>query len=151
MIIPARTMSVASLVLFILLAYVHAQATSVEYDLTINQQEVNITGKSARSMTINGGIPGPVLRFKEGDTARIHVHNDMSVDTSIHWHGVLVPPGMDGVPYLSFPPIEPGGTFAYEFPSARAIPTGIIPTLVLVFSLSPALPHGGRYGPCRVL
>ena len=109
-------MSVVSLVLFILLAHVHAQATSVEYDLTINQQQVNITGKSARSMTINGGIPGPTLRFKEGDTARIHVHNNMSVETSIHWHGVLVPPGMDGVPYLSFPPIEPGGTFTYEFP-----------------------------------
>ena len=116
MIIPVRTMSVVSLVLFILLAHVHAQATSVEYDLTINQQQVNITGKSARSMTINGGIPGPTLRFKEGDTARIHVHNNMSVETSIHWHGLLVPPGMDGVPYLSFPPIEPGGTFTYEFP-----------------------------------
>ena len=116
MIIPVRTMSVVSLVLFILLAHVRAQATSVEYDLTINQQHVNVTGRSARSMTINGGIPGPTLGFKEGDTARIHVHNNMSVETSIHWHGVLVPPVMDGVPYLSFPPIEPGGTFTYEFP-----------------------------------
>src|SRR4030042_7177817 len=100
----------------VFLATSGVQAGIVEYELTIAHQEVNFTGKSARSMTINGGIPGPTLRFKEGDTARIHVHNNMSVDTSIHWHGVLVPPGMDGVPYLSFPPIEPGGTFTYEFP-----------------------------------
>ncbi|HEX2965633.1 MAG TPA: multicopper oxidase domain-containing protein [Syntrophorhabdaceae bacterium] len=106
----------ASLVLFILLAHVYAQATSVEYDLTISQLQANITGKSAQSMAINGGIPGPTLRFKKGDTARIHVHNNMNVDTSIHWHGVLVPPGMDGVPYLSFPPIKPGEIFTYEFP-----------------------------------
>jgi CopA family copper-resistance protein len=67
-------------------------------------------------MTINGTIPGPTLRFREGDTARIHVHNKMKVDSSIHWHGILVPPGMDGVPYVSFPPIEPNTTFTYEFP-----------------------------------
>ena len=69
-----------------------------------------------KGMTINGGIPGPMLRFKEGDTARISVHNRMTVPTSIHWHGLLVPPNMDGVPYLSFPPIQPGTTFVYEFP-----------------------------------
>jgi FtsP/CotA-like multicopper oxidase with cupredoxin domain len=67
-------------------------------------------------MTINGGIPGPTLRFREGDIARIRVHNKMSVETSIHWHGLLVPPGMDGVPYVSFPPIKAGATFTYEFP-----------------------------------
>jgi len=91
-------------------------AKTVEYDLTIEQQKVKIEGKTADGMTINGGIPGPVLRFKEGETARIHVHNKMKFSTSIHWHGVLVPPGMDGVPYISFPPIEPGTTFTYEFP-----------------------------------
>src|SRR5512145_81764 len=116
MTIPVRTILAAGLILLILLVHVHAQATSVEYDLTISQQQVNITGKPARSMTINGGIPGPALRFKEGDIARIRVHNNMSVETSIHWHGLLVPPNMDGVPYLSFPPIGPGGTFTYEFP-----------------------------------
>jgi len=91
-------------------------AAVVEYDLTIARETVNITGRSAEGMTINGGIPGPVLRFTEGDTARIRVHNAMDVPTSIHWHGVLVPPGMDGVPYVSFPPIKPGTTFTYEFP-----------------------------------
>lgn len=92
------------------------QSGVTEYDLTIAQEEIRITGKAARGMTLNGSIPGPVLHFKEGDTARIHVHNNMDVETSIHWHGILVPPRMDGVPYISFPPIAPGNTFTYEFP-----------------------------------
>lgn len=91
-------------------------AGTVEYTLTIDKASVNLTGKPASAMTINNGIPGPVLRFKEGDTARIHVRNTMDVETSIHWHGLLVPPGMDGVPLVSFPPIAPGMTFTYEFP-----------------------------------
>ena len=93
-----------------------AQAETVEYDLTIAEETINITGDQVKAMTINGSIPGPVLRFKEGDLARIHVHNSMDVDTSIHWHGLLVPPGMDGVPYVTFPPIKPHSTFTYEFP-----------------------------------
>jgi FtsP/CotA-like multicopper oxidase with cupredoxin domain len=116
MIARMRFTTVAGLIFIILFAHLQAQAATVEYDLTIAQQEINITGKSARGMTINGGIPGPTLRFKEGDVARIHVHNKMSVETSIHWHGLLVPPDMDGVPYVSFPPIKPGTTFTYEFP-----------------------------------
>jgi hypothetical protein len=116
MIASIQFKTLAGLILLILFAHLQAQAATVEYDLTIAQQEVNITGKSAQGMTINGTIPGPTLRFKEGDFARIHVHNKMSVETSIHWHGVLVPPDMDGVPNLSFPPIEPGTTFTYEFP-----------------------------------
>ncbi len=111
-----RAAVVTGLILFTLFAHLRAQAATVEYELTIAQQEVNITGKTARGMTINGAIPGPTLRFKEGDIARIHVHNRMSVETSIHWHGVLVPPDMDGVPYVSFPPIKPGAIFTYEFP-----------------------------------
>jgi CopA family copper-resistance protein len=93
-----------------------ARAETVIYELTIAQEEITIDSKSAEGMTINGSIPGPTLRFKEGDVARIHVHNNMTVSTSIHWHGLLVPPNMDGVPYLSFPPIQPGTTFTYEFP-----------------------------------
>jgi CopA family copper-resistance protein len=111
-----RITSVSHLISFLLLAHIPAHAATVEYGLTIARQEVNITGRPARGMTINGGIPGPTLRFKEGDFARIHVHNKMNVETSIHWHGVLVPPDMDGVPYISFPPIRPGTTFTYEFP-----------------------------------
>ena len=85
-------------------------AKTVNYELTIAQERITINGATAEGMTINGGIPGPTLRFKEGDNARIRVHNRMTVPTSIHWHGLLVPPNMDGVPYISFPPIQPGTT-----------------------------------------
>ncbi|MEZ5413664.1 MAG: multicopper oxidase domain-containing protein [Opitutaceae bacterium] len=91
-------------------------AEVVEYNLTIAQSTVNFTGRSVPAMTVNGGIPGPTLRFNEGDTARIHVTNTMDVPTSIHWHGLLVPPDMDGVPFITYPPIAPGTTFTYEFP-----------------------------------
>lgn len=106
----------AFLFFFFLFLSATTSAEVREYNLTISQQQINITGKPVPAMTINGGIPGPTLHFEEGDTARIHVHNTMDVDTSIHWHGLLVPPGMDGVPYISFPPIAPGTTFTYEFP-----------------------------------
>ncbi len=102
--------------LFFFVAASPVFAATVEYDLAIEKTSVNLTGKPASAMTINGSIPGPVLHFSEGDMARIHVRNGMDVETSIHWHGVLVPPGMDGVPYISFPPIAPGKTFTYEFP-----------------------------------
>ena len=95
-------------------------ASVVEIKLTIARETVQITGNPTTGMTINGGIPGPTLRFRQGDLARIHVHNKMDVDTSIHWHGVLVPPDMDGVPYITFPPIKPGTTFTYEFPIRQA-------------------------------
>lgn len=91
-------------------------AEAQEYELTIEWKGVDFTGHMVPAMTINGGIPGPTLRFTEGKVARIHVHNKMDVETSIHWHGLLVPPGMDGVPNLTFPPIAPGSTFTYEIP-----------------------------------
>jgi CopA family copper-resistance protein len=111
-----KFLTVLACIILIFFIPFRSSAATVEYELTIAQQEVDITGKPARGMTINGTIPGPTLRFQEGDVARIHVHNQMSVETSIHWHGLLVPPDMDGVPYVSFPPIEPGTTFTYEFP-----------------------------------
>ncbi len=98
------------------LSPVWASAATIEYDLTIAASEVNYSGRPAQAMTVNGGIPGPVLQFTEGDLARIRVHNAMPIETSVHWHGVLVPPEMDGVPLVSFPPIAPGATFTYEFP-----------------------------------
>ncbi len=91
-------------------------AEIMDYELTIAQEKISIAGAATAGMTINGGIPGPTLRFKEGDTARILVHNRMTVPTGIHWHGILVPPNMDGVPFISFPPIQPDSTFTYEFP-----------------------------------
>jgi FtsP/CotA-like multicopper oxidase with cupredoxin domain len=90
-------------------------AATVEYDLTIAQQEMNFTGHSVKAMTINGQLPGPSLRFTEGDHAVIRVHNRMDVATSIHWHGILLPNAMDGVPFLTYPPIAPGETFTYTF------------------------------------
>lgn len=86
-----------------------------EYELVIEQQQVNKTGKSVAGMTVNGGVPGPVLRFKEGEFARITVINKMDVETSIHWHGILLPNFYDGVPYLNTPPIKPGESFTYEY------------------------------------
>ena len=97
-----------------------AGSETVEYRLTIAEQDVNYSGKAVKAVTVNGAVPGPVLRFREGDTARIHVHNRLDVPTSIHWHGILLPPGMDGVPYISFPPIGAGKTFTYEFPIRQA-------------------------------
>ena len=100
-----------------MLAGVPAFAATVEYHLTIERSAVNITGKPARKVTVNGGIPGPLLKFTEGDEAVIHVTNTMQEQTSIHWHGLLLPPGMDGVPGLGgFDGIDPGETFTYRFP-----------------------------------
>lgn len=90
-------------------------AATVEYDLNIARQEVNLTGQPVKALTINGHLPGPTLRFTEGDHAVIRVHNQMDVETSIHWHGILLPNAMDGVPFVTYPPIAPGQTFIYEF------------------------------------
>lgn len=86
-----------------------------EYHLTIDKKMVNITGKEVMGMAINGTIPGSTLRFTEGEYAKIHVTNNMDVETSVHWHGLLLPNFYDGVPYLTTPPIEVGETFTYEF------------------------------------
>ena len=86
-----------------------------EYSITIDQEMVNKTGEAVEAMTINGGIPGPVLEFTEGEYAKIHVTNNMDVETSVHWHGLLLPNFFDGVPYLTTPPIPPGETLTYEF------------------------------------
>ncbi|MBT4510680.1 MAG: multicopper oxidase domain-containing protein, partial [Chloroflexi bacterium] len=95
-------------------------AETVECQLTIEHGTVNFTGKKRPAMTINGGIPGPTLRFREGDQAVIHVHNKMDVATSVHWHGILLPNDQDGVPYLTYPPIAPNATFTYRFPIMHA-------------------------------
>jgi hypothetical protein len=86
-----------------------------EYTLTIKEELVNKAGKDVKGMTVNGTIPGPKLEFTEGEYAVIYVKNEMSVETSVHWHGILLPNFQDGVPYLTTPPIAPGTTFRYEF------------------------------------
>lgn len=88
----------------------------VEYDLYITDTMVNFTGKHRHAIAINGQIPAPILEFTEGDTAIIHVHNMMKMETSIHWHGILLPNKEDGVPYLTTSPVEPGETYTFTFP-----------------------------------
>lgn len=97
---------------------VYSQDTqdTVVYNLTIRQEMVKKAGKESMGMTVNGNIPGPTIRFKEGNYAIIYVKNEMDVETSVHWHGLLLPNFYDGVPYLTTPPIEPGQTQKYEFP-----------------------------------
>lgn len=95
---------------------VWSQTDTSTYKLTIRKEMVNKAGKETMGMTVNGTIPGPIIRFKEGGYAVIYVKNEMDVETSVHWHGLLLPNFFDGVPYLTTPPIHPGETQKYEFP-----------------------------------
>jgi FtsP/CotA-like multicopper oxidase with cupredoxin domain len=87
-----------------------------EYTITLKEELVNKAGKQVKGMTVNGTIPGPTLEFTEGEYAVIYVKNEMNEETSVHWHGLLLPNFYDGVPYLTTPPVEPGHTLKYEFP-----------------------------------
>ncbi len=88
-----------------------------EYHLNINEQQVNVTGKPLKRITVNGKFTAPLLEFEEGDEAVIHVHNQLkNQDTSLHWHGLLLPGLMDGVPgFNGFKGIAPNGDFVYRF------------------------------------
>lgn len=85
-------------------------------DLTIREQPFSVDGRTGTAITINGSIPGPVIRLKEGQHVMLRVANHLKENSSIHWHGILLPPEMDGVPGVSFAGIEPGTTFTYRFP-----------------------------------
>lgn len=91
------------------------QLSGTEFDLDIAESPVNFTGKSRIATTINGSIPAPTLRWREGDTVTIRVHNHLKESTSIHWHGLILPFDMDGVPGISFKGIPAGETFTYRF------------------------------------
>ncbi|MCQ4322276.1 copper resistance system multicopper oxidase [Stutzerimonas stutzeri] len=86
-----------------------------EFDLTIDSLDVNFSGRERTAMAINGSIPGPLLRWREGDTVTLRVRNRLPQDTSIHWHGILLPANMDGVPGFSFAGIAPNGMYEYRF------------------------------------
>ncbi len=86
------------------------------FELAIREERLDIAGGQARALTINGGVPGPLLEWQEGREVVLEVTNHLDVPTSIHWHGILLPYQMDGVPWLSFPGIAPGETFRYHFP-----------------------------------
>ena len=113
--INMKTFNLFVFLLLIFTQFVHGQDTT-EYTITIAQEVVTIAGKESGAMTINGSIPGPTLRFTEGDYAVIYVKNEMDTETSVHWHGLLLPSFYDGVPYLNTPPIMPGEVQKYEFP-----------------------------------
>lgn len=89
--------------------------TGEEFSLHIGSTPVNITGTPTMATTVNGLMPGPILKLKEGQHVTIHVTNHLHEDTSIHWHGIILPPNMDGVPGISFNGIKPGETFTYKF------------------------------------
>ena len=86
------------------------------FNLEIGKAKVKIDNRPGEAITVNGTLPAPLLRWKEGDTVTLNVTNTLNVDTSIHWHGLLLPFQMDGVPGVSFPGIKPHTTFTYQFP-----------------------------------
>ncbi|HXD76904.1 MAG TPA: multicopper oxidase domain-containing protein [Puia sp.] len=93
-----------------------ARPRVVVYDLYIADTTVNYTGHRRRAISVNGQLPGPTLFFTEGDTAEIHIHNEMMMPTSIHWHGLIVPNRFDGVSWLTSPPIGAMQTYVARFP-----------------------------------
>ena len=124
-------------------ATVPQQLSGTEFDLTIQPVQVNMTGRPAMGTGINGTIPGPVLRWRQGDTVVLRVKNELRETTSIHWHGIRSPAQMDGVPGLSFAGIAPGETFTYRIPliqsgtywyhshSGLQEPTGVYGSLIV--------------------
>ncbi|WP_373358017.1 copper resistance system multicopper oxidase [Acinetobacter lactucae] len=113
---PHKTIS-SFVAVFGLLVSPWTLAAIKEYHLNINEQQVNITGQSLKRITVNGKFTAPLLEFEEGDEAVIHVHNQLkNQDTSLHWHGLLLPGLMDGVPgFNGFKGIAPNGDFVYRF------------------------------------
>ncbi|MGZ8537787.1 MAG: heavy metal-binding domain-containing protein, partial [Flavisolibacter sp.] len=91
------------------------QGKTIIYHLFVKDTLVNFTGKSKKAIAINGSIPAPVLTFTEGDTAEIHLHNMLDEETSLHWHGIILPNQFDGVPLLTTRRIKPGDTYVYKF------------------------------------
>jgi CopA family copper-resistance protein len=91
-----------------------------EVALNVGHSAFTVGGRTGHAVTINGTLPAPLLRLRQGQNVRLAVTNGLEEDTSIHWHGVLLPFQMDGVPGISFPGIRPGETFVYEFPIIQA-------------------------------
>jgi len=85
------------------------------FNLNIDYQMVNFTGKNRIATTVNGSLPAPILRWKQGEMVTLKVTNHLAHDSSIHWHGMILPTNMDGVPGLSFAGIKPGSSYEYQF------------------------------------
>src|SRR5690348_6143505 len=86
-----------------------------EFDLSIGEMPVNFTGATRRATVVNGQLPAPLLRWRQGDTITLRVRNTLREQGSIHWHGIILPADMDGVPGLSYMGIAPGETYTYRF------------------------------------
>ncbi len=99
---------------------VAAPVSAATYDLVVDRTDVQIDGQTRRVFSINGQIAGPTLRWTEGEEVTVNVTNRLKEETSIHWHGVLLPYTMDGVPMVSFAGIKPGATFTYRFKVRQA-------------------------------
>jgi CopA family copper-resistance protein len=97
-----------------------ATLTGKNFELTIDSLPVNFTGRHSVATAVNGSVPGPILKWREGDTVTVAVTNRLKVPTSIHWHAIRLPSVMDGVPGLSFPGIAPGKTFVYRIPVVQS-------------------------------
>ncbi|MCB2088860.1 MAG: multicopper oxidase domain-containing protein, partial [Sphingomonadaceae bacterium] len=91
-----------------------------EIDLAIGHGRFSTGGRSGHAFCVNGTVPGPLIRLKEGQNVKLNVTNHLDEDSSIHWHGLLVPFQYDGVPGVSFPGIRPHESFTYEFPIRQA-------------------------------
>ncbi|NZA27981.1 copper resistance system multicopper oxidase [Luteimonas sp. SJ-92] len=120
-----------------------AELRGTEFDLSIGASMVNFTGRERPAITVNGTLPAPLLRFREGDTVTLRVSNRLRDYSSIHWHGILLPANMDGVPGLSFDGIAPGETFVYRF---RLVQSGTY----WYHSHSAFQEQAGLYGPMIV-
>jgi len=92
-----------------------AQLSGTDFNLEIAERPVNYTGRPSSATAVNGQVPAPLLRVRQGDTITLRVTNRLNEVSTIHWHGLILPPEMDGVPGISFPGIEPGATFTFRF------------------------------------
>jgi len=92
-----------------------SKATATGFNLSVGRFPVRIDGREGQAVGVNGTLPAPLIRFREGDEITLNVTNTLDEDTSIHWHGLLVPFQMDGVPGVTFPGIRPGETFTYKY------------------------------------
>lgn len=115
-VIKNRLIFLTSSVLVTIFLSLNCNAKLVEYNFDIKYQEVNFTNKNFKAITIDGKIPGPVISANEGDILKVTFNNKTDIDTSIHWHGILLPNNQDGVPYVTSDPIKPSESFTYQFP-----------------------------------
>jgi FtsP/CotA-like multicopper oxidase with cupredoxin domain len=109
-------MNKLTLISILLLLSSLLEAKTIKYEFPIDKKTINFTGNPVEALAINNQIPGPTIEATVGDVLEVTFHNKMDTETSIHWHGVLLPNDQDGVPYLTTPPIQPHSSFTYRYP-----------------------------------